>query len=311
MRKKLAVTVSLIVILSLSLFGVISHNQAHARKAQVYLEIPDSVKKENEFTVKVMVDSDVDLYSLDAYLSYSADTLEFIPDSEFVSGADGVLEIKDIYGEETNKAEYEITFKALKTGGTEIALTDVYLIDYADLDYITVASMTEKFEVGINDKVADDASLKDLLVAPGEMTEPFNRDKLDYEVHVGMDVEMIGISAIPVNEDSVIELDMPEKLAKGDNQIVITVTALSGSVKVYTINVIRKDWPEEPSGEVIDDTEKNSEDLTENQGSEDLEQTVQTEEESSQEEPIQEESTQEGSTQEEPVQEEQMPEDAM
>ncbi len=245
MRKKIAVILSFILICALSLAGVLSHGKAQAKKAQIDLVIPDAIEKENEFTVKVVVDSDIDLYSIDAYLSYDSNMLEFVPDNEAVTGTSGILEIKDIYGEKTKKAEYEITFRAMETGNTELALTDVYLIDYTDLDHIEVSSKKEQLEIGINRQVAGDASLQELLVAPGDLTEEFSPDCLEYEVHVGLDVEMIGVSAIPADEDSVVELDMPEQLAEGENLVVITVTALSGNVKTYTIRVIRQEWPEE------------------------------------------------------------------
>lgn len=254
MRKTLSVALVLVLILSFSVVGVTSQNKAYAKEAQIYLEIPDSVKKENEFTVRVILNSDVNLYSIDAYLSYSTDTLEFIPDSAFVSGTDGVLELKDIYGEETKTAEYDLTFKALETGAAEVALTEVYLIDYTDLDYIEVSPSSKKFEIGVNRQVAEDARLMDLIAAPGEMTDEFSPDQLDYEMHVGLEVETIGISAIPMNEDSVVGLEMPEKLKEGENLVVITVTALSGNVNTYTIKVIRQEWPDEAASEEEEDS---------------------------------------------------------
>ncbi len=264
MRKKLAVLLTLVLVISLSV-GTASHKKAYAKEAQMYLEIPESVKKEQEFTVKVILNSDVNLYSIDAYLSYSTETLEFVPDNELVTGTDGVLELKDIYGEETKLAEYELTFKALETGTAEVGLTDVYLIDYTDLDYITVAPSVKHFDIGINKMVEEDARLEELIVAPGELTEEFDPDQLDYEMHVGLDVDYVGISAIPMNEESVVGLEMPEKLEDGENLITITVTALSGNVNTYTIKVIRKDWPEETSEEVTEGqtTEAGSEQTTE------------------------------------------------
>lgn len=264
MRKKLAVLLTLVLVISLSV-GTASHKKAYAKEAQMYLELPESVKKEQEFTVKVILNSDVNLYSIDAYLSYSTETLEFVPDNELVTGTDGVLELKDIYGEETKTAEYELTFKALDTGTAEIGLTDVYLIDYTDLDYITVAPSVKHFDVGINKMVEEDARLEELIVAPGELTEEFNPDQLDYEMHVGLDVDYVGISAVPMDEESVVGLEMPEKLVDGENLITITVTALSGNVNTYTIKVIRKDWSEETSEEVTEEqtTEAGLEQTTE------------------------------------------------
>lgn len=296
MRKKLAAALVLVLILGLSVVGMTSQNKAYAKEAQIYLEVPDSVKKENEFTVKVILNSDVNVYSIDAYLSYSTDTLEFIPNSEFVSGTDGVLELKDIYGEETRNAEYEITFKALDTGSAEVALTDVYLIDYVDLDYVEVAPSAKQFEVGINRQVAEDARLMDLIAAPGELTEEFSPDQLDYEMHVDLEVETIGISAIPMNEDSVVALEMPEKLTEGENLVVITVTALSGNVNTYTIKVIRKEWPEEESSEEEDsmtesDSEQEAEQTTEVQQTEPSTEQESTTEADEVQEPAEEETT--------------------
>ncbi|MCM1499778.1 MAG: cadherin-like beta sandwich domain-containing protein [Clostridium sp.] len=244
MRKKFAILLVFVLVFGLFMAEAKPQNRVYAKSAQMYLEIPDSVKKENEITVRAVLDSGVDLYSIDAYLSYDAEMLEFIPDNELVTGADGILELKDIYGEETKKAVYEITFKALETGTAQIGFTDVYLIDYEDLEYITVAPSSNSFEIGVNKKVEADARLSDLIVAPGDLTAVFDPDCLEYEMHVGLDVEMIGVSAIPMDEESVVELDMPETLQIGENDVVIKVTALSGNVNVYSIKVIRQDWPE-------------------------------------------------------------------
>lgn len=254
MRKKFAILLVFVLVFGLFMAEVKPKNRVYAKSAQMYLEIPDSVKKENEITVRAVLDSGVDLYSIDAYLSYDAEMLEFIPDNELVTGADGILELKDIYGEETKKAVYEITFKALETGTAQIGFTDVYLIDYEDLEYITVAPSSNSFEIGVNKKVEADARLSDLIVAPGELTEVFDPDCLEYEMHVGLDVEMIGVSAIPMDEESVVELDMPETLQIGENDVVIKVTALSGNVNVYSIKVIRQDWPEETIEEREEET---------------------------------------------------------
>ncbi|MGN0153432.1 MAG: cadherin-like beta sandwich domain-containing protein [Lachnospiraceae bacterium] len=257
MKKKLAVLLTFALVIGLLLAGKSTTYKTYAKEAQMQLVIPESIQKENDFTIKVTLDSDVDLYSIDAYISYDAEKMEFIPTTDQVTGAAGILEIKDVYAEETKKAEYEITFRALDTGSTEIALTDVFLIDYADMDYIEVVPSAKQFEIGINKKIENDARLSDMLVAPGELTEEFSPDKIEYEMYVDSDVEMVGISAIPMDESSVVGLEMPEKLEQGENLIVVTVTALSGNVNTYTIKVYRgtdhseitKEVPNEISGE--------------------------------------------------------------
>ena len=250
-------------VLGLSVLGIASGDKAYAKTAEMYLEVPESIKKENEFTVTVVLESDVQLYSIDAYLSYNAELLEFIPDSNYVTGAEGVLELKDVYSEETKNATYEIHFKALDTGMAEIALTDVYLIDYEDLDYITVTPSAKQFEIGINRTVAEDARLSELIVAPGTFTEEFNPNKLEYEMRVGLEVTTVGVSAIPMNEDSVVGLEMPDSLELGENIIKVTVTALSGNVNEYRITVIREEIMESSEESSVDDTFSTEEDIME------------------------------------------------
>ena len=275
MKKIIAIIVTIVCILTLSVVGVTSMKDTYAKSAQMRIEVPDAVKKENEFTVKVILESDVQLYSIDAYLQYDANLLEFIPDSQYVTGAEGVLELKDSYNQETKSATYEIRFKALETGTTEIAFTDVYLIDYEDLDYITVTPSAKQFEIGVNRMVAEDARLSDLIVAPGTFTTAFDPNVLEYEMHVGLDVTTVGVSAIPMDETSIVALEMPDKLIEGKNVIRITVTALSGNVNEYVVYVIREEITQSPDETSVDDTstEENTQ-STEEEGSQSTEETT-------------------------------------
>ncbi|MCM1180499.1 MAG: cadherin-like beta sandwich domain-containing protein [Clostridium sp.] len=269
MKKKMAILLAIVLMIGTSVIGVTKHEKAYAKTAQMSIEIPKSVKKENEFTVRVLLDSDVNLYSVDAYLSYNPELLEFVPDSDVVTGSAGVLELKDTYDAETKNKEYEITFKAIETGKTEISFQEIYLIDYADMDYMEVVPSGKTFDIGVNKTVEMDARLEDLIVAPGELTEDFSPDQLDYEMHVGLDVDMVGVSAVPMDEGSVVESDIPERLENGKNVITIKVTALSGSVNIYTVTVYKEEISEESAEEPT--TEEDTTETTENEAGSDME----------------------------------------
>lgn len=256
MKKKMAILLALVLMIGTSVIGATKHEKAYAKTAEMSIEIPKSVKKENEFSIRVVLDSDVNLYSVDAYLSYNPELLEFVPDSDFVTGSAGVLELKDTYDAETKNKEYEITFKALETGKAEISFKEVYLIDYADMDYIEVVPSGKTFDIGVNKTVEMDARLEDLIVAPGELTETFDPDQLDYEMHVGLDVGMVGVSAVPMDEGSVVESVIPEKLVNGKNTITIKVTALSGNINIYTVTVYKEDISEESFEELTTESEE-------------------------------------------------------
>lgn len=306
MKKIVSIILAVVLVLGLSVFGITSQDEVHAKTAQMHLEVPDSIKKEQEFKVKVVLDSDTQLYSIDAYLAYNAELLEFVPDNQKVTGAEGVLELKDVFSEETMDATYEITFKALETGTAEVSLTDVYLIDYADLDYITVTPSAKQFEIGVNKMVAEDARLSELIVAPGEFTESFQPDKLEYEMHVGLDIETVGVSAIPMNDDSIVRLDMPEKLCIGENIIKVTVTALSGNVNEYIIKVIREEIVESSDDMSVDNIDTTQEETSTESTTEEA-----STEESTTEETVTGEDTTENSTEDEAVHEEDTTEEAL
>lgn len=295
MKKTISILLAVVLVLGLSVLGISSQKKAYARNAELHLEVPDDIKKENEFQVTVVLESDVQLYSIDAYLSYNPELLEFIPDNNYVTGSDGVLELKDSYEEETQNATYKITFKALETGVAEIALTGVYLIDYEDLDYITVTPSAKHFQIGVNQSVAEDARLSELIVAPGEFTESFDPNVLNYEMHVGLDVTKVGVSAIPMNEDSVVGLEMPDVLQLGENIIKVTVTALSGNTNMYTITVIREEIMESSDEESVDNINATEEEVTESTTEEASEQST---EEAASSESTSEETTKQNTTEE-------------
>lgn len=251
MKKKIAIVLTCILIISLSVLGLSKQNTSYAKMAQMYIEVPDTIQKEKEFTVKVVVNSDVNLYSVDAHLAYDHTKLAYIPENENVTGDAGVLEIKDTYAEETKQAVYELTFKALELGEVEIALNEVFLIDYSDLDYIEVNASAKQFQIETNEQVEDDARLSALLVAPGKLDTAFAPDKMEYEVHVGMDAEMVGVSAIPMEESSLVEVDMPTVLQQGKNTIKIKVTALSGNTSTYVIYVFREEQLENTEEQLV------------------------------------------------------------
>lgn len=251
MKKKIAIVLTCILIISLSVLGLSKQNTSYAKMAQMYVEAPDTIQKEKEFTVKVVVNSDVNLYSVDAHLAYDHTKLAYIPENENVTGDAGVLEIKDTYAEETKQAVYELTFKALELGDVEIALSEVFLIDYSDLDYIEVNASAKQFQIETNEQVEDDARLSALLVAPGKLDTAFAPDKMEYEVHVGMDAEMVGVSAIPMEESSLVEVDMPTVLQQGKNTIKIKVTALSGNTSTYVIYVFQEEQLENTEEQLV------------------------------------------------------------
>ncbi|MDO5155727.1 MAG: cadherin-like beta sandwich domain-containing protein [Eubacteriales bacterium] len=275
MKKKIAVAIALMLTVSLLVIGVCGNQKSYAKTAQLYLDISDVVKKEDTFTVRVKLESDVDLYSIEAYLNYDENLVEFVPEDDRITGSAGVIQLKDVYPVETKSAVYDITFKALEIGKTQMELSEVYLIDYADMDYIEAKTSTKSFSVAMNRDEDTDARLQSLEVAPGELTSAFQSNVYTYEMHVGMDVDMVGVSAKPMDSDAVVESEIPQLLRKGENVITITVTAPSGNVKVYTIKVYKEEIEIDSDDENISEYQEMPEEPTR----EEREEVIQTTEE--------------------------------
>lgn len=240
MKKKIGLLLTMVICVLIITVSVSLHNTSYARTAQLRIEIPEGIKKENEFKVKVVLDSDVELYSIDAYITYDSEKLEFIPDNPCVVGTAGLLELKDTYEGETKNVVYELSFKAVDIGSTNIALKDVFLIDYENLDYMEVASSAKSIQIQKNIKMEMDARLSELVIAPGTLTTFFDPNVFEYEMYVGSDVKELGITAVPKEADSVVALEMPQELQYGENVVLIKVTSLSGHHKNYKIKVYRE-----------------------------------------------------------------------
>lgn len=87
--------------------------------------------------------------------------------------------------------------------------------------------------------------LKDLKVSEGTLTPKFDSKKNNYTVTVDYEIDTITLNAIASSNKATITYNGQKsgediKLKVGDNNVVIKVTAEDGSVRTYTVNVIRK-----------------------------------------------------------------------
>lgn len=230
-----------VVVISLFLAGFLTvfWQSAYTKDVKLQIKVQETVLKDDEVTVRLEMNSDIDIYSLTAYLNYDAKKLMFVPEREEISGSDGVLEIRDVYTAGEKNVVYDVKFKALSLGEADIALTDVCVTDYKDMAYMELAPSSEIINIERNPDRETDARLSKLLVSPGKWNPPFSPDCYEYEVLVDSDTEQVGIGTVPMKEDSVVTMERPETLQMGKNKFRITVTSVSGTVCVYTVYVIR------------------------------------------------------------------------
>lgn len=240
MKKKIIIPVILAVVVIIG--SILLTNQTNnAKEVNFGIEVEDkSVKKGDEFTLKVTVSSDYEISSVDAYVTYDDELLEFVSsENEGVLGASGTLHIAEQFEEGLTEAVYVIRLKALEVGSTEFKVYDAYSQDSENSEYKQIQQATASIEITANEAEASNAALSELLVMPGTLDKEFRPDVYEYSIKVAYDVEDLILSAIPADEESVVTIDKELNLVKGDNVFTITVTAPSGDTKDYKLNVYR------------------------------------------------------------------------
>lgn len=83
--------------------------------------------------------------------------------------------------------------------------------------------------------------LRGLEVSGYALTPTFNGGVTEYSLIVGNETGSVNVTAAAVNGNASIQGTGTIPLAVGTNQIPITVTAQNGSVRTYTLTIIRKD----------------------------------------------------------------------
>lgn len=237
--KKLILWIGLVAVVAAAF--LLTKKENTAKSAAFSVTVKDQkVKKGEEFTLYVTIDSSVNISKLEAYLDYDDSYLEYVgADSSNVVGATGMLSILQSFDETVNEVQYAITMRALEVGSTDVLIQNIYIEDEVNSDIIEINKTSATVQIVENSNVESDATLSELLVFPGTLNVDFEPAVMEYEVTVEKDVEELILSAIPSSEDSTVVIDSPEVLAYGKNEVKITVTALSGSVNEYKLNVYR------------------------------------------------------------------------
>ena len=200
-----------------------------------------SVEKVEVVKVLVTASSGESMSYIKADLSYDPEKLELVGTStDLATGANGEIQIIETLAYGETERTYELTFKALEVGATDIRLYDAYIEQYESLEMLSLEG--DSLEVGVNTAISEEARIKELMIAGVQkLEEKFSPDVYEYNVEVGVDMEMLIYSAVPMEEDSVVTAPEDLMLAIGENHFEILVTAPAGNTQTYVINVTRLD----------------------------------------------------------------------
>ena len=237
---------------------------ASGTQMTVSVESP-TVGKDDEVKVLVTASSSEAMSYIKADLSYDPEKLELVGTStDLATGANGEIQIIETLAYGETERTYELTFKALEVGATDISLYDAYIEQYESLDMLSLEGDSTSLEVVVNTAISEDARIKELMIAGVQkLEEKFSPDVYEYNVEVGVDMEMFIYSAVPMEEDSVITAPEDLMLAIGENHFEILVTAPAGNTQTYVINVTRLDHELESETETESETESETETVLE------------------------------------------------
>lgn len=263
MKKKIAIAIGFVfvIVCGFVINGIVSE----ANSANISVTVDETeIKKGQEFTVRITISSDIAMASIDSFVSYDPELLEYVAcEDEAVAGASGVVHIMDAFDEGSQVAEYELTFKALEVGTSEVDLYDTYIEELENLNFLEAATTKATITIAEDTSQSGEARLSDLLVAPGDLDKDFDPNTFEYSVDVAGEDETIALSAIPMEEDSVVTVEQEEVLSMGANMIKIIVTSPSGYENTYTLTVNRGALSAEETSETEETDETDMTDTAE------------------------------------------------
>lgn len=244
-KKILSIIGAVVVAVSAVVGGIIfSGVGTNASGAQMTVSVESpTVEKNNEFKVLVKASSGESMSYVKADLTYNPEKVELVSTStDLATGANGQIQIIEIlpYGE--TERTYELTFKALEIGATDIRLYNAYIEQYESLDMINVEENTASLEVLVNTSVSEDARIKEMLIAGvSDMDKRFNPDVYEYSLEVGQSMDMFICSVVPMESSSVVSAPADLTLYPGENHFEILVTAPAGNTQKYVFHINRLD----------------------------------------------------------------------
>lgn len=232
-------SVGIVLLLALAAgFFLFINEDSHASQVEYKISASsETVKRGEEISVSLAITGNVGMTSVDAYVSYDDSVIEFVSaDKDVFTGTTGVLKLTDVFNEEEKEVTYHLTFKGLEVGTADLQVEEMYVTKEGEKTTVVEDAKT-KITVKENLSESKDTSLKSLEVFPGELSPVFSEDVDTYQMTVDPDTSELVLSAIPSNENSIVQIDGNENFKAGTNKVVITVTSVSGIAKEYTIIV--------------------------------------------------------------------------
>ena len=201
------------------------------------------VTRDKVFNVACKVKStDVRLKTADITVQYDPKMIEFIEGTNSEGGAGTVRINGGGVGKSsgTKTLEYQLKFRALYAGTTNISIADQEVTDTTD-NLVNVTKLgTSKVTINPSNTQSKNANIATLEFSPGELDRTFDPSILSYNTEVNSDVDSLVISAITEDKDARVNISGNANFQTGMNKVTIDVTAPDGKTKKqYVLNVTK------------------------------------------------------------------------
>lgn len=259
MNRKSISLVWMLLFLSFGFFTV--GKEAMAASAVVSITTgEDEVLKGDTFSVMVTLESADEIGNVEMFVVFDSSKVSLVDSGKYTTGGDGLVLISDWNGSASNtRKKYTLKFKAKKKGTCKFSVGDqpaIYLADSEEQMSVSSVNMEVKVvnkkteeeqedttqEVAVSEKPTSDkmAVLQNIVLAEGTLMPEFNKDITAYRVILPNEVTKLSLSALPESDEAEVSIKGNDNLIVGENIVSITVKALNGAKKEYTITAVRE-----------------------------------------------------------------------
>lgn len=202
-----------------------------------------TVTRDKSFNIACKVKStDVRLKTADITIQYDPQMIEFVEGTNAEGGA-GTVRVNGTgvgKGSGTRTLEYQLKFKALYAGTSQVTILDQEVTDTTD-NLVNITKLgSSTVRINPSNTQSTNANLATLEFSPGELDRPFEPSVLSYNIEVNADVESLTISAHAEDKDATVSISGNSGFATGMNKVTIDVTAPNKvAKKQYVLNVTK------------------------------------------------------------------------
>lgn len=224
--------------------------KVHAASGRIAFSDP-TVKMDAATNVTVKITSDVGIASVNLTLAYDNKALQFVEGGN-AKESSGKIQITDsVDNTTTTTLTYTLKFKALKTGKSQITVSDYKVADSSQAE-ISMPKVGSSSVNVVDANASEDATLKILQVSAGKLSPEFSPTTYQYTLKVPESTGKLVVSGKTTDSSSKItSITGADKLKAGKNTVKVVVTSGTGSTQTYTIEVTKAgaSGTEEETGE--------------------------------------------------------------